>query len=103
MVKAVGIILVSADWEKTSSLARRVCEEVAKNLGLAFEERKEDWAFLATYGVKDEYGGVDIPQVFIKYEDGAVKHVFSRIPLNEAGKPDLAEASKLLKEAIGKG
>ncbi|MEM1537886.1 MAG: hypothetical protein QXK12_04655 [Candidatus Nezhaarchaeales archaeon] len=103
VVKASSIILVSADWEKTSSLARRVCEEAAKNLGLPLEERKEDWTFLAKYGAKDEYGGVDIPQVFVKYEDGTVKQVFSRIPLNKAGKPDLVEAIRLLNEAVGKG
>jgi len=96
------IVVVTADWEKLSSLARKACEEAAKKLGVEVEERKEDWDYLTQYGDKDEYGGVDLPQVLLEFEDGSVKHVLTRLPLSEAGKPDVEEAVRIIVEA-GRG
>ncbi|RLF17705.1 MAG: hypothetical protein DRN06_03410 [Thermoprotei archaeon] len=103
MTKALKIILVSADWEKTSSLARKACQEASKEMGIELEERKEDWDFLTQHGVKDEYGGVDIPQVFVELEGGIIKHVLTRIPLTPDGKPDVEAAVKTIVEAVREG
>lgn len=103
MNKPLKFILISADWEKSSFLARKAVEEASRQLGLRFEERKEDWEFLTMHGAKDEFGGVDIPQVFIEFEGGMVKHVMTRVPLNSEGKPDLEAAVKTLVEGVKGG
>lgn len=93
------IVVVTADWEKLSGLVKKACEEAAKELGVEVKELKEDWDYLVQHGVKDEYGGIDIPQVFLEFEDGSVKHVLTRIPLNEDGKPDVEGAVRTIVEA----
>lgn len=98
MARPIRIILVSADWEEASQLARRACEEASKLTGLELVERKEDWDFLTEHGAKDEYGGVDIPQVFLEYEDGRVVHVMTRVPLSQDGSPDVDAAVRAIVE-----
>jgi len=95
------IVVVTADWEKLSGLAKKACEEAARKLGVKVEERKEDWEYLTEHGTKDEYGGVDLPQVFLELDDGSVKHVMTRVPLSSAGKPDLEAAVKTIIDAAG--
>ena len=101
MVKAVSIIMVTANWEKASGYVKKACKKVAEELGLELEERKEDYEFLEKYGIKNEFGGLDIPQVFIKYDNNEIKYVMSRVPLTDKGKPDINKAIKIIKEAIG--
>ena len=100
MARPIRIILVSADWEEASQLARRACEEASKLTGLELVERKEDWDFLTEHGAKDEYGGVDIPQVFLEYEDGRVVHLMTRVPLGRDGSPDIDAAIKTIVERV---
>ncbi len=100
MAKALRIVLVSADWEKSSSLARKACEEASKQVGIEFTERKEDWEYLTRHGLKDEYGGVDIPQVFVEFDDGTVVHVMTKVPLTSNGKPDVEGAIKMIIEKV---
>ncbi|MCX8205238.1 MAG: hypothetical protein N3H31_06280 [Candidatus Nezhaarchaeota archaeon] len=90
------IVVVTADWEKLSGLVKKACEEAAKELGVEVEELKEDWDYLVQHGAKDEYGGIDLPQVFLEFKDGAVKHVLTRMPLNERGKPDVEGAVRVI-------
>ncbi len=101
MAKPEAIIMVIADWEKASNYVKEVCKKVAKEMGIKLEEKKEDYDFLCEYGVKNEYGGIDIPQVFIRYDNGEIKYVMSRVPLTPQGQPDLEKAEKILKEALG--
>ncbi len=101
MAKPISIIMVIADWEKASSYVKEVCRKVAEEVGIELEERKEDYDFLCEHGVRNEYGGIDIPQVFIKYDNGEIKYVMSRVPLTSDGKPDLEAAEKMLREALG--
>lgn len=101
MAKAVSIIVVTADWEKASGYIKKACKITAKELELELEERKEDYEFLEKYGVKNEFGGLDIPQVFIKYDDEKIEYIMSRVPLTEKGKPDINRAIEIIKEAIG--
>lgn len=101
MVKAVSIIMVTADWEKASGYVKKACKRAAEELGLELEEKKEDYEFLEKYGVKNEFGGLDIPQVFIKYGDGKIKYIMSRVPLTDKGKPDINKAVEIIKNSVG--
>jgi hypothetical protein len=94
------IIAVLAEWEESSKYVKKVVEEVSKENNVELELKNEDWNFLATYGVKDEFGGVEIPQVFIQTENKEIKYVMSRVPLDENGKPDLKKAKEILNEAL---
>ncbi len=100
MAKAVALIYVGAEWEKASTNVKRLCESVAKEVGVTFEAKEEDYDFLLQHGEKDEFGGVNIPQVFVKYDDGSVKHVMDRIPLTNEGKSDNEGAARTLKAAL---
>ncbi|MEN3051551.1 MAG: hypothetical protein ABC596_07085 [Candidatus Methanosuratincola petrocarbonis] len=99
-MKVESIILVTADWEKAGQYAMKVCEAVSKAQNVPLEVKKEDYDFLIAHGVKDEFGGIDIPQVFLKLEDGTVKYVMSRIPDKSDGMPDIEKGIQLLTEAM---
>lgn len=94
------IILVGASWAAFNDKLKKICQEIASEKGLEFEERNEDYLFLTKYGEKDELGGADIPQVFVQLEDGAVKHILTRVPV-VGTQPDFEEARKRILEAIG--
>ncbi len=99
-MKVESIILVTADWEKAGQYAMKVCDAVSKAQSLPLEVKKEDYDFLIAHGVKDEFGGIDIPQVFLKLEDGTVKYVMSRIPDRSDGMPDIEKGIQILTDAI---
>lgn len=99
-VDVESIIVVVADWEERSKYAIQVCEGVSRLKNIPIEVKKEDYDFLVTYGEKDEFGGVEIPQVFIKLKDGSIKHAMTRIPDNEKGMPDIEMGIKQLLEKI---
>jgi hypothetical protein len=98
--KPVKIILVGAPWAAFNDKLKKICQEVASEKGLEFEERNEDYLFLMKYGEKDELGGADIPQVFIQLDDGTVKHILTKVPVAGA-QPDFEEARRRILEAIG--
>jgi len=97
---AKKVIVVSASWEEASKYVKKAVSELAKEMGFEVEFREEDYEFLDKYGVKNEYGGIDIPQVFIQDKE-VIKYVMSRVPLNEKGQPDIDAAKKILLEAMG--
>lgn len=97
-----SIIVVMADWEERSKYIMQICEGVSKIKNIPIEVKKEDYDFLVTYGEKDEFGGVEIPQVFIKLKDGTIKHAMTKIPDNEKGMPDIEMGIKQLLEKIEK-
>lgn len=103
MPKAVALIYVGAEWEKASTNVKRLCEAVSKETGVTLEVKEEDYDFLMQHGQKDEFGGINIPQVFVKYEDGSIKHVMDRIPLTNEGKSDNEGAARTLKAALSAG
>lgn len=103
MSKAKRIVIVTADWEFASNYVREVAKKVSERLNIPVDERKEDWDYLVTYGSRDEFGGVEIPQLFIEFDNGSVKHVFNRVPLDDSGKPDLEKAINIVIETINKG
>lgn len=94
------VLLVTATWAPFDKKLRRLCKEVAEEVGAEFEVREEDWVFLTKYGEKAETGGADIPQTFVILEDGTVIHAFTKIPLDERGKPDPKRAREILLEKL---
>jgi len=94
------IILVTAEYDPLRGKIRRVLREISEEKGIEIEEREEDWDFLIKYGERDEIGGFNIPQVFVQYDDGSVKHVLTRIPLSEEGKLDLKRAKEIILRAL---
>ena len=100
MVEAEKIILVVADWEEASRYIKKAAEEVAKEKNIEVEIKKEDYDFLGKYGVKNEFGGLDIPQAFIKYKNNETKYVLSRVPLTDKGTPDIKKAKEIINNAL---
>jgi len=94
------IIAVIAEWEASSKYVKKMVEEVAKKLNIELEIKEEDWDFLATYGQKDEFGGVEIPQVFIMDDKNQIKFAMGRVPLDDEGKPDLEKGKFILENII---
>ncbi len=100
MAKPKKIILVGANWASFHNKLKRICKEIADEKGLDFEEKIEDFVFLTKYGEKDELGGADIPQVFIEYDDGTIKHVLTKVPV-VGSQPDFEAARKVILKALG--
>ena len=100
MRKIKRLIVVTAEYDPLRKSILRIVKEIAETKNLELEVKEEDWVFLMKYGEKDELGGASIPQVFIEYEDGSIKHVLTRIPINEKGKADKAKAKEIILNAI---
>lgn len=96
---AKKLVLVTTDWAPFSDKIAKICEEEAAKAGVSFEIRKDDWVYLTRYGEVDELGGADVPQVFVETET-QVKHVLTRTPLDEHGKPDFEKARRLVQLAL---
>ncbi len=99
-MKVEAIVAVTADWEKGSQYALQVAKAVSEGKNIPLEVRKEDYDLLISHGEKDEFGGVDMPQVFLKLEGGTMKHVMTRVPLKDNGQPDIELGIKKLSDAI---
>jgi hypothetical protein len=93
------ILLITASWDAVRKLIEPVCKGVAESQGVELEIRTEDYAFLVDHGEKDDFGGVEIPQVFV-IDGEKITHVLTRIPLTNDGRPDIAGATEMLKKAL---
>lgn len=99
-VKTKKIILVGAGWAPFHNKLKKLCQEIADEKGLEFEEKIEDWMFLKRFGEKDELGGTDIPQIFVEYEGGEIVHVMTKVPLSAEGNPNYTEAKEIILSKI---
>ncbi|MEM0377182.1 MAG: hypothetical protein QXI90_05365, partial [Thermofilum sp.] len=98
--RATKLILVGAPWAAFNDKLKKICQDIAAEKGIGFEEKVEDYIFLMKHGEKDELGGADIPQVFVEFDDGTIRHVLTRVPI--AGtEPDFEEAKKKILAALG--
>jgi len=100
MVTPKKLIVVTASYDPLRKRIMRIVNNVASQRGLEIKVKEEDWIFLSKYGEKDELGGASIPQVFIEYDDGSIKHVLTRVPLNERGRPDNQAAESIILRAL---
>ncbi|RLE60070.1 MAG: hypothetical protein DRN53_06510, partial [Thermoprotei archaeon] len=73
-VKVKKLILVTASYDTLRKRVTRLLEEIAGMRELELDVKEEDWKFLIRYGQEDEMGGYALPQVFVEYEDGSIKH-----------------------------
>jgi hypothetical protein len=96
---AKKIVLITADWDNVKKYVEPICKAVSSEMGVELEIRNEDYGFLVEHGEKDDFGGVEIPQVFV-VDDQKVTHVFTRIPLTTEGRPDIKSATEMLKKAL---
>ncbi|MCL5788345.1 MAG: hypothetical protein M1357_00845 [Candidatus Marsarchaeota archaeon] len=96
---AKKVVLVTASWDAVRKYVEPICKVVSSQSGVELVVKEEDYAYLVDHGERDEFGGVEIPQVFVENE-GSIKHVFTRIPLTQDGKPDIANATEMLKKAL---
>ncbi len=94
------IILAIGEGAPLVKQAKRVCTEVSQITGVEVDIIKDDWEFLYEHGERDEWGGIDLPQIFIETDEGEIKHVMTRLPLTPDGKVDLESAKRILLEAL---
>ncbi len=103
MPKVKKLVLVTAEHLPQHKDFLRLAEELAKELGVELEVRKEDYVLVNECGEQDEFGMAWLPQLLAIMENGECKLVLSKLPLNEATlQADLAKAKEQALEAIKK-
>ncbi len=100
MVKPKKLILVTATHHPLHSLWSKLVDDIASATGLEKEIRHEDYILLTEYGETDEYGMAWLPQLLIEFDDGSIKLLLSRMPLNEALEPDYEKAREIVLSKI---
>ncbi|MFP3320994.1 MAG: hypothetical protein RXO24_10535 [Acidilobus sp.] len=103
MGKIVKVILDTEDFHPLHRSWSSLAEQVAKELNVELEVRKEDYVFAISYGDKDDLGMAWLPQLFVQLEGGQVKLVMSQYPFDpRTTKPSdsmaLEEARKKIQE-----
>jgi len=99
--KVRKLIIVTSSYDPLKGKITGLVSKVANELGVGYEVREEDWDLLVKYGERDEIGGLDLPQVFAELEDGTIRHLLTRIPLDDRGKLDLVGAERIIKGKLG--
>ena len=100
-MKAKKLILVTSESHPSHKPFLKVLEELSKELNIEKEIKNEDYAFLADYGEKDEFGATFLPQLFIETEDGKIIPVLTQMPFNpQKLEPDPEEGKKQALEKI---
>ncbi len=100
MVKPVKLILVSAEHHPYHKKWVTLTEEVAKEVGVAWELRLDDYVFAIEHGVTDDLGMAGLPQLFVELDNNEIKLLLHEIPLNKAFQPDFEEAKKQVLEKL---
>jgi hypothetical protein len=96
MAKPIKLVLVTAEHHPHHKLWMQLLERIAEKTGLEKEVRIEDYVYLIEHGDTDEYGMAWLPQLLVEYDDGTVKLLLSKLPLNEKFEPDLDEAERIV-------
>ena len=100
MAKPVKLILVTAKDHPHHKLWTKLLEELAKETGLETETRIEDYLLLTEHGDTDDLGMPWLPQILVQLDNGEIRVLLSRLPLNEALQPDLGLAKKAALEKL---
>ena len=96
MPKPTKLILVTAEHHPQHKLWVKLVEEVSKEKNLDKEIRKEDYILITEHGDTDDLGMPWLPQLFVELENGNIKLLLSRLPLNDNLQPDINEAKKTI-------
>jgi len=101
MGKIVKLVLDTAEFHPLHNAWLRLAEQLAKELGVELEVKKEDYIFAIEHGKTDDLGMAALPQLFAVLEDGTVKLVLGEYPFDPATtKPDEKMAYEQAKKAI---
>ncbi len=82
-MKVKKLILVTAKHMPQHKHFVRISKDLASLLNVELEIREEDYAFLADYGEKDELGMPWTPQLLAMLENGNIKPILTKLPINE--------------------
>lgn len=94
MAKPKKLILVTATHHPLHELWMKLSDEVSKILNIEREVRYEDYVLLTEHGDTDDLGMPWLPQLLIELDDGSIKLLLSKIPLNKALQPDYNKAKE---------
>jgi hypothetical protein len=88
------LILVTAEHHPHHKLWLKLLDEIAKEKGLEKEIRIEDYVFLIEHGDTDELGMAWVPQLLVELDNGEIKLLLSRLPLDEKLQPSIEKAKE---------
>ncbi len=94
MAKPRKLILVTATHHPQHKLWVQLLEEIAKEKGLDKEIRIEDYMLLVEHGDTDDLGMAWLPQLLVELDNGEIKLLLSRMPLDEKLQPSVELAKK---------
>ncbi|ABM81107.1 hypothetical protein [Hyperthermus butylicus] len=94
MPKPVKLVLVTAEHHPQHKLWLDLLERLVEKTRLKKEIKIEDYVYLIEHGDTDEYGMAWLPQLLVELNDGSVKLLISRLPLNKSLQPDIDEAER---------
>jgi len=102
VAKPAKLILVTAKDHPHHKLWLQLLDRLAEELGVEKEIKYEDYLLLTEHGDTDDLGMPWLPQLLVQLDNGDIRVVLSRLPLNEALQPDvelgLEKARARLKE-----
>jgi len=94
VAKPRKLILVTAPHHPQHKLWIQLLEEVANEKSLDKEVRIEDYVLLVEHGDTDDLGMAWLPQLLVELDNGEIKLLLSRMPLDENLQPSLELAKK---------
>ena len=94
MPKPKKLILVTAEHHPQHKMWVKLVEEIAKQAGLEYEIRIEDYVLLTEHGDTDDLGMAWLPQLLVQLDNDKYKVLLSRMPLNKALQPDVEKAKE---------
>ncbi len=95
------VILVTAKHLPQHLYFEKIARDLSSKLGVNLEVKEEDYEFLSNYGEKDEFGMAWAPQLFVELEDGSVKVVLSKLPIDtQTLKIDVDKARREVEEKL---
>ena len=100
LAKVRKLILVTAKHLPQHRYFTKIAEELSKRLGCDLEIREEDYEFLSIHGDKDEFGMAWAPQLFVELDDGSIRLILSKLPID--AKTLKIDTNSALNEAISK-
>ncbi len=101
MTKIVKIVLDTAEHHPLHKAWLKLAENLAKELDVELEIKKEDYVFAIEHGETDDLGMAWLPQLFAETENGEVKLILSKYPFDPATtKPDEKIAHEEAKKKV---
>jgi len=94
LAKPRKLILVTAPHHPQHKLWLQLVDEIAKERNLEKEVRIEDYVLLVEHGDTDELGMAWLPQLLVELDNGEIKLLLSRLPLDENLQPSIELAKK---------